>query len=106
MNPSYKYRTTERGFSYEKNTVILLSFLFLLIMAACGNTSSSENLPAVEPDGSQQTTTDESNQVTEQDKNVEPEIPEAEPLEMENVYQNILASVNAGDDLIMFRQSF
>ena len=89
----------------KKAIFILLAFLLLLSMVACGNTNPSEILPIVESESSQQTTSTESNSSTEQDKTTEIESPAVEPLEMEEVYQNILTSINAGDDFIMFPES-
>ena len=89
----------------KKTIFILLAFLLLLSMVACGNTNPSETLPIVESESSQQTTSTESDRVTEQDKTTEIESPAVEPLEMEEVYQNILTSINAGDDFIMFPES-
>ena len=89
----------------KKTIFILLAFLLLLSMGACGNTNLSETLPIVESESSQQTTSTESNRVTEQDKTTESEIPAVEPLELEEVYQNILTSINAGDDFILFPES-
>lgn len=89
----------------KKTIFILLAFLLLLSMVACGNTNPSETLPIVESESSQQTISTESDRVTEQDKTTEIESPAVEPLEMEEVYQNILTSINAGDDFIMFPES-
>ena len=89
----------------KKTIFILLAFLLLLSMVACGNTNPSETLPIVESESSQQTTSTESNRATKQDKTTEIESTAVEPLEMEEVYQNILTSINAGDDFIMFPES-
>ena len=89
----------------KKTIFILLAFLLLLSMVACGNTKPSETLPIVESESSQQTISTESDRVTEQDKTTEIESPAVEALELEEVYQNILTSINAGDDFIMFPES-
>lgn len=89
----------------KKTIFILLTFVLMQSMVACGNTNTPETLPIVESESSQQTVTAESDFVTEEGEAAETESPAVESLEMEDVYQNILTSIKAGDDFIMFPES-